>query len=127
MAVRVVVFAPPPDSPSHAASKAAIVAFALATRALYHSDGVSVSVVCPGFVDTDMTRSYDSVKPFPLSAEEAARRIRRGLERRQAVIAFPRRLYYAARFQQLLPESLRRRVMLSFRATARSQGTSDRS
>ncbi len=123
----IAAFAPPPDSPSYAASKAAIVAFALATRVLYHSDGVSVSVVCPGFVDTDMTRSYDSVKPFPLSAEEAARRIRRGLERRQAVIAFPRRLYYAARFQQLLPEPLRRRVMLSFRATARPQGTSERS
>ena len=117
----IAAFAPPPDSPSYAASKAAIVAFGLATRALYHADGVSVSVICPGFVDTDMTRSYDSVKPFPLSAEEAARRIRRGLERRQAVIAFPRRLYVAARLQQLLPEPVRRRILLAFRATARPQ------
>jgi short-subunit dehydrogenase len=120
-------FAPPPDSPSYAASKAAIVAFALATRALYHADGVSVSVVCPGFVDTDMTNSYDSVKPFLIGADEAARRIRRGIERRQAVIAFPRRLYFAARFQELLPEPLRRRIMLNLRATARAQGASDRS
>ncbi|RBP17160.1 short-subunit dehydrogenase [Roseiarcus fermentans] len=115
----IAAFAPPPDSPSYAASKAAIVAFALATRALYHADGVSVSVVCPGFVDTDMTGSFDSAKPFLLSAEDAARRIRRGLARRRAVIAFPRRLYYAARFQQLLPEPLRRRILLAFRATAR--------
>jgi len=119
----IAAFAPPPDSPTYAASKAAIVAFALATRALYAVDGVSVSVVCPGFVDTDMTSSYDSAKPFLLSAEEAARRIRRGLERRQAVIAFPRRLYYAARLQQLLPEALRARILLTFRATARSAGS----
>jgi short-subunit dehydrogenase len=115
----IAAFAPPPDSPSYAASKAAIVAFALATRALYDADGVSVSVVCPGFVDTDMTASYASAKPFLISADEAARRVRRGLERRQAVIAFPRRLYYAARFQGLLPEPLRRRILLAFRAAAR--------
>lgn len=115
----IAAFAPPPDSPSYAASKAAIVAFGLATRALYAAEGVSVSVVCPGFVDTDMTASYVSAKPFLLTVDEAARRIRRGLERRQAVIAFPQRLYYAARLQQLLPEPLRRRILLAFRASAR--------
>jgi short-subunit dehydrogenase len=115
----IAAFAPPPDSPSYAASKAAIVAFALATRALYHAERVSVSVVCPGFVDTPMANSFDSVKPFMMSAEAAARRIRRGLDRRKAVIAFPLPLYLAARLQQLLPDSLRREVMLMFRATAR--------
>lgn len=123
----IAAFAPPPDSPTYAASKAAIVAFALATRALYHADGVSVSVVCPGFVDTDMTSSYDSAKPFLVSVDEAVRRIRFGLARRRAVIAFPRRLYYAARFQQMLPEPLRRRILLAFRATARPQAPSERS
>ncbi|HZZ62674.1 MAG TPA: SDR family NAD(P)-dependent oxidoreductase [Roseiarcus sp.] len=115
----IAAFAPPPDSPSYAASKAAILAFGLATRALYHADGVSVSVVCPGFVDTPMAGSFDSAKPLLISAEDAARRIRRGLERRKAVIAFPRSLYLAARLQQLLPDPLRRRAMLAFRATAR--------
>jgi short-subunit dehydrogenase len=117
----VAAFAPPPDSPSYAASKAAIVAFGLATRALYHADGVSVSVVCPGFVDTPMTGSFDSAKPLLISAEDAARRIRRGLERRKAIIAFPWPLYLAARFQQLLPDPLRRRAMLTFRAAARPE------
>jgi short-subunit dehydrogenase len=115
----IAAFAPPPDSPSYAASKAAIVAFALATRALYHADGVSISVVCPGFVDTPMTSSFDSAKPLLIGAEEAARRIRRGLERRKAVIAFPWQLYFAARLQRWLPDPLRRRAMLAFRAVAR--------
>ena len=115
----IAAFAPPPDSPSYAASKAAIVAFALATRALYHADGVSVSVVCPGFVDTNMANSFESVKPLQISAEDAARRIRRGLARRKAIIPFPWPLYLAARLQQWLPDPLRRRAMLMFRATAR--------
>jgi len=115
----IAAFAPPPDSPTYAASKAAIVAFGLATRSLYHADGVSVSVVCPGFVDTPMTNSFDSFKPFPIAAEDAARRIRRGLDRRKAVIAFPWQLYLAARLQQFLPDPLRRHAMLTFRATGR--------
>ena len=115
----IAAFAPPPNSPSYAASKAAIVAFGLATRTLYHADGVSVSVVCPGFVDTPMTGSYSSAKPFLVSAEDAARRIRLGLERRKAIIAFPWQLYLAARLQQFLPDPLRRRAMLRFRASAR--------
>jgi short-subunit dehydrogenase len=115
----IAAFAPPPDSPSYAASKAALVAFGLATRALYRADGVSVSVICPGFVDTPMTASFSSRKPFLISAEDAARRIRRGLERRKAVIAFPWPLYAAARVQQWLPDAVRARVMLSGWARAR--------
>ena len=121
----IAAFAPPPDSPTYAASKAAMLAFGLATRALYHPDGVSVSVVCPGFVDTDMTRSFDSIKPFQITEADAARRIRRGLDRRRAVIAFPRRLYYAARFQQILPDWLSRRILMRFRATARAHAVNE--
>ncbi len=117
----IAAFAPPPDSPSYAASKAAIVAFGLATRALYRADGVSVSVVCPGFVDTPMTGSFSSWKPFLISAEDAARRIRRGLDGRKALIAFPLPLYLAARFQQWLPDSLRMTAMLQFRAVRRRE------
>lgn len=113
-------FAVPPDSPSYAASKAALVAFALATRTLYGVDGVSVSVVCPGFVDTPMTASYSSWKPLLMSPEDAARRIRRGLERRKRIIAFPTSLYLAARAQQWLPDWLRVRAMLRYRALARA-------
>jgi short-subunit dehydrogenase len=112
-------FAPPPDSPSNAASKAALVAFGLATRALYRADGVAVSVICPGFVDTEMTGSYTSWKPLMISAEDAARRIRRGLDRRKAVIAFPFALYCAARLLQCLPDPLRSSVMLRSRAVQR--------
>ncbi len=117
----IAAFAPPPDSASYAASKAALVAFALATRALYRAEGVSVSVICPGFVDTPMTASFVSWKPSLITAEDAARRIRRGLDRRKALIAFPLPLYLAARLLRWLPDALRSRVMLRFRAVERAR------
>lgn len=115
----IAAFAPSPDAATYSASKAALVVFALATRALYRADGVSVSAICPGFVDTPMTGSYVSLKPFLITAEDAARRIRRGLMRRKAIIAFPLPLYLAARVQQLLPPAVQSRVMLAFRAKRR--------
>ena len=66
-----------------------------------------------------MANAYVSVKPLQIGAEDAARRIRHGLERRKAIIAFPRSLYLAARLQQWLPDPVRRRAMLLYRATAR--------
>ena len=118
----IAAFAPTPDAPAYSASKAALINFALAMRALYRADGVSVSVICPGFVDTPMTSSFVSWKPWLLSAEDAARRMRRGLERRKALIAFPLPLYLAARGQQMLPPALQSRLMLAFRAKQTPSG-----
>jgi hypothetical protein len=50
-----------------------------------------------------------------MSAEQAARRIRGGLARDQAVVAFPRRLALAARASMLVPERLRRLGLAAFR------------
>jgi short-subunit dehydrogenase len=109
-------FAPTPDAASYSASKIALVNFALATRELYRAEGVCVSVVCLGFVDTPMSRALVSWKPGLMTAEDAARRIRRGLERRKAVIAFPLFLYFLARAQQSLPLSLQGALLMAFRA-----------
>ena len=115
----IAAFAPPPNSPSYAASKAAIVAFGLATRALYHADGVSVSVVCPGFVDTPMTGSYEQ-------REAVSRQRRRGRPTHPPRTRTPKgdhRVSLATLLRRppsaISAGSLRRRAMLSFRASAR--------
>ncbi len=112
-------FAPPPDSPSYAASKAAIVAFALATRALYHADGVSVSVVCPAH--EERLREREAVPD-----ERRRRNLPHPPRARSEKVAFPWPLYLAARLLQWPPNSPRR-AMLTFRATARPPSQSDRS
>lgn len=50
-----------------------------------------------------------------MSAGRAAGKIRRGLQRNRAVIAFPFLLALATRFGSLMPDLLRRRILSRFR------------
>ncbi len=53
-----------------------------------------LSIVRPGFVETPMTSVNDFPMPFIMSADVAADRIIRGMEKRKRLIIFPRRLYF---------------------------------
>ena len=68
--------------------------------------GVTLSTVVPGFVDTPLNDIIDAPKPFMLSAESFARRVRRRLERGQALICLPRRLYLLTLLHTLVPRRL---------------------
>jgi short-subunit dehydrogenase len=95
-----------PYSPSYCASKAAVKAYGESLRGLLRSDGVEVSVILPGFVDTPLSQHIDGPKPLMMTADHAARIIRRGLERNRARIAFPALLHLAARLAAALPAAL---------------------
>jgi len=74
-----------PFSPAYSISKAAAFSLAQSLRALLAKRGVSVHVVLPGPVDTDMSRSLDIPKASP---ESVARAIFDGLEKGEEEI-FP--------------------------------------
>jgi short-subunit dehydrogenase len=95
-----------PYSPAYCASKAAVLAYGEALRGWLHPQGVEVSIVLPGFVDTPMAGRVSSPKPFQMSADRAAQRIRHGLERGQARIAFPTILSFGTRLMSLFPAAL---------------------
>jgi hypothetical protein len=73
---------------AYCASKAAAILWMESLRTELHGSGVSVVCVCPGYIDTPMTRVNRYRMPFLLSADEAARRIARAIaaKRRLAVI-----------------------------------------
>jgi short-subunit dehydrogenase len=110
-------FIPLPDSPSYCASKAAVLTYGLALRALLRPYGVGVSVICPGFITTPMMWRESGPKPFAVSAGKAAELICRGLSRNRATIVFPLFFALATRIGGLLPDSLRRRTTRPFRFT----------
>lgn len=82
-----------PGAPAYCASKAAVRVYGEALRGALARHGIAVSVICPGFVRTPMTAVNKFPMPFLMKADRAAAIIRRGLARRKARIAFPRRLY----------------------------------
>jgi short-subunit dehydrogenase len=110
-------FSPLPDSPGYSAAKAGLIAYGIATRERLRGTGVSVCVACPGYVETDMAAPYRGWRPMSMTADEAARQIRRGLERDRPIIAFPRSLALLARVSALVPEPMRRPFMGRLRFT----------
>lgn len=94
-----------PTVPGYAATKAAVRSYGEGLRALYLRQGVSVSVICPGFVRTPMTSENSFPMPFLMEADRAAGIIKRGLDRKAARIAFPLRLYLAIRLFAALPQA----------------------
>lgn len=100
-----------PGAPAYCASKAMIRVWGEALRPDYAARGISVNVVCPGYVESPMTAANDFPMPFMMPADEAARRIAEGLARDRARIVFPRRLYWLLRAVAALPEPLLDRLM----------------
>lgn len=107
-------FAPLPDAPAYSGTKAALLAHGIALRAKLKPHGVRVNVVTPGYVKTTMGGDYEGWRPMEMSAEEAAKRIARGLARDDEIVAFPQPLAALARGAALLPERLRRLGMRGF-------------
>jgi hypothetical protein len=89
-----------PGAGAYSASKAAAISWLESLRAELAGSGVAVVTICPGYVDTPMTRVNRYRMPFLLGADEAARRIARAIARRRrfavipvALRALPRWLY----------------------------------
>lgn len=66
-----------PGSSAYSASKAAAITYLESLRVELHGTGVKVVTLCPGYIDTPMTRKNPYPMPFLLSAEEAAQRMAR--------------------------------------------------
>lgn len=94
----------------YSASKAAILSYGLGLKQVLHAEGIMVSVVCPGFVETPITKRHLGWQPFKITADQAALKIMRGVARKNAVIAFPLVLHIMTRSAILMPDFVRRIV-----------------
>lgn len=78
-----------PSAPAYSVSKNAVRAYAEALRPLLKKDGIRVNVICPGFIKTPLTDVNTYIMPFLMGVPQAVAKIRRGIARNAAVIAFP--------------------------------------
>lgn len=92
-----------PYSPGYCASKAGLRAYAEALRARLEPRGVGVTIVCPGFFASPMTDRFDGPTPFLASAEAAAHKVKRGLDRGRRRISFPWPLVFGLKFCDVAP------------------------
>ena len=94
-----------PGAPAYCASKAAVRSFGEGLRGLAMRDGIGVSVICPGFVESPMTDANPFPMPFIMSSERAATIIQRGLARNRGRISFPHRLAAIVWLMSAVPPS----------------------
>ncbi len=74
---------------AYSASKAAARIWTESLRTELYGSGVSVVCICPGYVDTPLTRVNRFRMPFLLSADAAAPRIARAIAARRRVAVIP--------------------------------------
>ena len=74
---------------AYCASKSAAITWLESLRTELYGSGVSVVCVCPGYIDTPMTRVNRYRMPFLLPADEAARRIARAIAARRRLAVIP--------------------------------------
>jgi len=95
-----------PYSPGYCASKAGIRLYGEALRAALLPSGVKVSVICPGFFASPMTDRFIGPHPFEYRLDQAASIVKRGLDRGQRRIVFPRLLMLGLVCADLMPAVL---------------------
>lgn len=100
-----------PRAAPYTASKAAVSALMESLRLDLAPRGVSVSVIHPGFVESEMSAKNRFPMPFLMPAGRAARIIADGLARRKRRIDFPWQLALLASLARIMPDPLYERVM----------------
>ena len=95
-----------PSASAYGATKAALINMAEALEPELRRDGIRLSLINPGFVDTPLTRRNDFPMPFLISAERAAHDIMVGLSSSRFEIAFPWRFAFLMKCLRLLPNRL---------------------
>lgn len=100
-----------PRSAVYSASKAFLAVFLESLRIDLRGTGVVVTDVRPGFVRTPLTDANPFPMPFILEVDDAAERILRGIDREEAIVAFPWQLATLVRLSRLVPAGIYDRFM----------------
>jgi short-subunit dehydrogenase len=98
---------PLPMAPVYVGAKAGLAMFADALRLRVAKAGVGVTLVAPGFIDTDMSRSLTTPRPFLMTADAAAELIKRKAKPSRRRLVFPWQFVVL----QALPRALVRAVL----------------
>lgn len=94
-----------PQAIAYSSSKAALIAMCEALKFDLDRLGITIQLVCPGFVKTPLTDKNEFPMPFLISVEEAGQRILDGFQNGSFEIAFPKRMAWMLKFINMLPYS----------------------
>jgi short-subunit dehydrogenase len=88
---------------AYCASKSAVITWMESLRTELYGSGVSVVCVCPGYIDTPMTRVNRFHMPFLISADDAARRIARAIAAKRRLAVIPWQMAFVSVLLRAMP------------------------
>jgi len=88
---------------AYCASKSAVITWLESLRAELHGSGVAVVCICPGYIDTPMTRVNRFRMPFLMSPDQAAARFARAIAARRRLAVIPWQMALVAVLLRALP------------------------
>ncbi len=95
-----------PGHGAYCASKAAVISYCESLRGELRGSGVKVVTICPGYVDTPLTRENRYPMPFLISAEAFAESAFHAIEAGASYRVIPWQMAVAAKLLRLLPNAL---------------------
>lgn len=100
-----------PVTPTYCASKAGLKAYGEALRGWLAPEGIKINVIMPGYIQSPMCDEMPGPKPFLWTPKQAAKAIKKGLEKDKARISFPFPLNFGTWWLAVLPASLSGRIV----------------
>ncbi|MBY0518110.1 MAG: SDR family NAD(P)-dependent oxidoreductase [Bacteriovoracaceae bacterium] len=100
-----------PGISGYSATKSGVIKFCETLSMDLKPLGIHVGCVCPGFIDTPLTKNNHHPMPFLMSAHKAGMIIYRSIERKKHLTVFPFFFGVLVRVLAILPRFIYRRVM----------------
>jgi short-subunit dehydrogenase len=78
-----------PGASSYSASKAAVLKLCESYSLDLKNEGIDVTAIAPGFIDTPLTRKNSHKMPWLMTSEKAAKKIKKALDAKEVLFVFP--------------------------------------
>ncbi len=95
-----------PGHGAYCASKAAVISYCESLRVELRASGVKVVTICPGYIDTSLTRGNLYSMPFLMPPSEFADQSFAAIEAGKSYRVIPWQMGVVARFLRILPNTL---------------------
>lgn len=110
-----------PGHGAYCASKAGVIAYCESLRGETRASGVKVVTLCPGYIDTPLTRGNRYGMPFLMQANAFADRAFKAIEAGNSFRTIPWQMGAVAKIMRVIPDALFDRLM-SGRGRKKRQG-----
>ena len=100
-----------PGHGAYCASKAGVISYCESLRGELRSCGVKVVTICPGYIDTPLTRKNRYSMPFPMQVDNFAAKTVQAIEAGVTYCVIPWQMGVVAKLMRLLPNWLFDRLL----------------